>query len=173
VNAEEKGRMLASLADGRRALEDVLQGVSGEAAGRKPAPDRWSILDCVEHLAIVEDFLLSQVLTATRSDVPLINAKREAAIPVRGLDRSRPIECPPAALPAGRFPALADALRSFLAARERTVRFVEDTRDDLRACITVHPVMGTVNCHEVLLSMAVHPLRHVQQIAEIKLSLPG
>jgi hypothetical protein len=31
--------------------------------------------------------------------------------------------------------------------------------------------MGTVNCHEMLLSIAVHTLRHVQQIEEIKASL--
>jgi hypothetical protein len=48
---------------------------------------------------------------------------------------------------------------------------VRDNKDDLRRRIATHPIMGTVNCHEMLLSIAVHTLRHVQQIEEIKASL--
>ena len=62
-------------------------------------------------------------------------------------------------------------MQRFLALRERTIQFVRDNKDDLRRRIATHPIMGTVNCHEMLLSIAVHTLRHVQQIEEIKASL--
>ena len=101
----------------------------------------------------------------------MINAKCEAAIPVRGVDRSRRIECPAAGLPNGRFPTLAAALERFLLCRERTLRFVEENRDNLRCRLAAHPVMGQVNCYEMLLSIAVHALRHAQQIDEIRAEL--
>jgi len=62
-------------------------------------------------------------------------------------------------------------LQGFLAARERTIRFVENCNEDLRAQSTTHPILGTVNCYEVLLMIAVHPHRHAKQIAEIKAAL--
>src|ERR1039458_2550282 len=69
--------------------------------------------------------------------------------------------------PTGRFATLAEAVESFLATRERTVRFVETCDEDLRSKPMTHPLMGIVNCHEALLSIAVHPRRHALQISEI------
>ena len=171
MNAEEKRNMLASLERGREALIHALDGVSDADSRRAPAQGRWSILDCVEHVAIAEDGLFAQIQAATPSDLPVVNARREAAIPVRGLDRTRPIVCPASGLPTGRFSTLTSATDHFLASRERTIHFVEENRDDLRCRLTTHAVLGDVNCYEVLLSMAVHPLRHVAQIEEIKAAL--
>jgi uncharacterized damage-inducible protein DinB len=171
MNEDEKRQMLASLEKGREALVDALAGVGDETARRSPGPGRWTVLECMEHVAMAEDGLFRQILMATLVDVAVINPKREAAIPVRGLDRTRPIACPESGLPVGRFPALQDALDHFLASRERTIQFVEESGEDLRSKMTTHPVMGAVNCYEVLLSMAVHPLRHVGQIEEIKAAI--
>lgn len=56
----------------------------------------------------------------------------------------------------------------FLDRRARTVACVESCAADLRARITTHPVIGTVNCLEMLLMMAAHPERPARQIAEIR-----
>jgi hypothetical protein len=37
--------------------------------------------------------------------------------------------------------------------------------------MTTHPLLGPANCYEMLLMMALHPLRHVGQIEEIKAAL--
>jgi hypothetical protein len=34
----------------------------------------------------------------------------------------------------------------------------------LRAKVAIHPVLGRVNCYEMLLMMAAHPRRHAEQI---------
>ena len=73
--------------------------------------------------------------------------------------------------PTGRFDTLAEAVESFLATRERTVRFVETCDEDLRSKPMTHPLMGIINCHEALLSIAVHPRRHASQIREIRTAL--
>jgi len=171
MNVEERRELLASLERGKQALIDSLTGLSREAAQRVPTPGCWTILEVVEHVAISEDYLFGQIQHATPVDQPIVNALRETMIPIIGADRSRRIECPADGLPAGRFPTLDAALEHFLSSRTRTVEFIESTQDDLRARITTHPILGPANCYEILLTMAVHPLRHAQQIVETRTAL--
>jgi len=168
VTADEKREILARLDRGRKALVDALDGVTAEVAARAPGPGRWSILECVEHIVSSEDHLYGQILKATAAAEPVTDARREALILVRGTDRSQRYKAPEPSQPRGKFTALPAALDHFLESRERTIHFVEANREDLRARITTHPLLGTVNCYETLLLMAEHPLRHVQQIEEIK-----
>jgi hypothetical protein len=167
----EKQKLLADLAAGPAALIAALSGVTEDLAARAPSPEKWSILHCVEHLAIVEGNLLSRIAAAQPSDAPPIDPRRETLLAARALDRTRPRQAPDAALPTGRFPTLSAALQHFLEGRDRTIRFVEQCTDDLRHRRTTHPLIGDVTCHEVLLLIAAHPLRHVQQIEEIKAAI--
>lgn len=171
MNLKERQQMLALLEQGRAELVAALDGVSGEDAARVPGEGRWSILGCVEHLAISEDYLFSQIMAATPSEAPLRNELRETRMLERGTDRSRRIESPEEGQPKGRFPTLEAAFGHFMESRERTVAFVADCQEDLRLKATWHPILGTANSYEVLLSIAVHGLRHVKQIEEIKAAL--
>lgn len=159
--------MLASLETGQQAVIGVLSGVTEDVARRSPGPGRWSVLECMEHLAVAEAYLLAQVEGAARSETPVVNLAREKAIVERGRDRTKRIEAPDAAKPTGRFATLKEAADHFGASRARTLKFVESCEGDLRARLAHHPLIGTVNCYENLLIMAAHPLRHTQQIREI------
>jgi hypothetical protein len=169
---QEKQELLRALAAGRNALCESLAGVDDSLAKRKPASGGWSILECVEHLALAERYLFSRLIRASRSEQPLENRARETRIMERGVDRSRPGESPEAARPAGRFGNLNEALGDFDRARAETLQFVEGFADDLRFWLTDHPLIpGPVNCMEILLTIAVHPARHAKQIAEIRANL--
>ena len=168
MNTDEKQEMLKMLATGRDALTAAVAGTTEDLAGRSPGPGRWSVLQCVEHVSVAEDYLYSQITSSQPAEKPIIRKLREAAIRERGLDRTRTVQSPSEAIPTGRFHSLADALQHFLAGREQTMRFVEACPDDLRARLTTHPIIGSVNCYEMLLMMAVHPLRHAKQIEEIR-----
>jgi hypothetical protein len=168
MEPQEKQEMLSALEGSHRALLTAVQDVTEEMAGRAPGPGRWSIRQCLEHVAVVEDYLLRQIETATPAESPMVNLRREAAIRERGADRTRPVLAPEPAQPMGRFSTMAEALDHFRETRSRTIRFVEACTLDLRSQITSHPMIGTVNCYETLLIMAVHPRRHAKQIAEIR-----
>ncbi len=160
------------LKSGRDALGDALAGVDDGLASRKPSPDRWSILECVEHLAVAERFLLSRMTTASRSDRSHENRARETMILDRGADRARPLEAPEAGKPTGRFPSLSDALSAFDSVRAQTIKYVESFTDDPRFWLTDHPLIpDPVNCYEMLLILSVHPARHAKQILEIRSAL--
>jgi hypothetical protein len=171
MDAQEKATLLTRLEAGKRAMLEVLNGVTEDEAARNPASGRWSILQCLEHLAASEDYLFMQILAARSSEAPMVNEKREALILSQSLDRTKAVESPQMARPVGRFSTLAQALDHFLDARERTLRFVESCEADLRSRITTHPIVGTVNCYENLLTIAMHPLRHAKQIDECKSAL--
>jgi hypothetical protein len=167
----EKQEILDALEKGSRELTEAVEGLSDEQAARSPGPDRWSVLQCVEHLAIAEDYLFGQIGIATRQEAPVVNLKREDAIRERGADRARRVSSPAQGVPTGRFATLSEALRHFLDSRARTIRFVRDCDADLRAQLTSHPIIPTVNCHEMLLMIAAHPRRHADQIREVRRAL--
>jgi uncharacterized damage-inducible protein DinB len=168
----EKQELLRALKEGQDALRASLDGVDDALAKRKPASGGWSILECVEHVAVAERFLLSRLTGASRCEQPPENQAREKHIAARAADRSRPIESPEVGRPAGRFDSLGEALGDFDRARAETVRFVEEFADELRFRLTDHPLIpGPVNCMEILLLVTAHPVRHAKQVAEIRASL--
>jgi hypothetical protein len=168
MEAQEKENILRDLQSGRSELLVALSGMNDTLATRTPSHGKWSVLECVEHLAISEAYLLSQICSSQHSDAPLLNRQREALLVARGSDRTIAISAPEVALPIGRFPTLSDALKHFLESRERTITFVEQNTHDLRLQRTSHPLIGDVNCYELLLMIAVHLRRHVKQIEEIR-----
>jgi hypothetical protein len=172
MTEEEIQATLGSLQKGPADLQRALNGVSREQAQRIPALGRWSILQCVEHIALTEDFLFSSIASAKSAASPFINADRESRIVARGADRSRPVEAPESVRPCGRFSSADQALRHFLDGREESLRYAAaHLHQDLRCRITSHPLFGAVNVYEVLLLMAVHVQRHVNQIHEIRAEL--
>jgi hypothetical protein len=168
MEANEQQQILALLDQGRAALLEALDGVTDDRANRIPGSGRWSIFGCVEHIAISEDYFFAQIAKATSSEKTAINPEREAKMLARGADRSRRMESPPEGHPAGKFPTLVSAVEHFLASRGRTEEFVRADPPDLRSLMTWHPILKDANCHEMLISICVHVLRHVKQIEEIK-----
>src|SRR5262249_56733010 len=128
--------MLASLRSGRETILDALRGVSEMQCAKRPAAGKWSILECVEHLVLVEDYLFGRIIASVEVEGSTLNRRREAAIAERGRDRTKPIEAPAVARPTGRFLTLNEATNAFVASRDKTVEFVEACTDDLRARVT-------------------------------------
>ena len=174
MNPDEKQQLLADLQEGRTVFLDALHNVTEAFATRAPAPGRWSVLECAEHVAVSEEYLFSQIMASRSSEAPLVNKQREAMIVIVGRDRGRKIQSPDVGRPAGRFSTLAQAIERFQAIRLQTIAFVDNCNDDLRCRITSHPLVETpVNAYEILLMIAAHPYRHAQQIEEIKTAILG
>lgn len=170
MHVEDRMEIIENLKSGPDALAEVLAGVSEDTAKRSPGAGRWSILECMEHIALAEEYMLAQACNAKRSETPVVNIAREEAILERGVNRKRRIEAPDSARPRNRFATLKQAHEHFLATRSKALQFVEDCLDDPRSMIAHHPILGTVNNYEMLLMMAVHPHRHAEQIREILVS---
>jgi hypothetical protein len=174
VTPEEKQKAQDYLASTKQGLLDSTKGLSEAQLNYKATPDRWSIAEVVEHLALTEEFIDANVLAnfekapaaPANRDFKQIDAKVLALIP----DRSTKFQAPPPITPKDRW-TLDQALAHFSAARAETLTFLEST-PDLRQHVIQHPAAGELDGYEWVLLVAAHTERHTKQIQEVKAS-PG
>ncbi len=167
----DKLEIVQHLERGREEFNAALAGIGESQAKVRPDPARWSILDCVEHVAIVEERFLGRLETAERLETPRVDKEREASLLVRVADRSARAQSPEAVVPTGRFATLAQALDQFNAARTRSIQFAQDRSDDLYYLATEHPRFGPMNGAEFLMIITAHARRHGAQIQEVRAAL--
>src|SRR5689334_8136379 len=164
--------LLAQLQETRDIFLNSFAGVTEEQSRMKPAPDRWSVLDTIEHLTTAEGIqlkLISTQRTPRAADAP----NREQAFLQMIPQRVHKMESPDGAKPIGRFATLAEAIGQFKTTRANVIQFLEQYTEDLR-CSEVrhpHPAAGMVSICEMLVAMAMHAKRHAAQIDEIRQAL--
>lgn len=167
MNREEREQAAEELRRGLDALLRTVEGVSDAQAKFKPAPDKWSVEEIVEHLAYTEHGMYRLITGYAEPVDEPADPNREARLRERAMNRAAKWSAPEAALPKGRYGSLTAALRQFQANRERTIAWVEGCEDDLRACAVQHPV-GRITGQECLILLVAHPLRHAEQIREVR-----
>ena len=165
----EREQLLNHLDGSSSRLRAAFQGLSREQRHYKPAPDRWSVAEIVEHLTIVEGGLFGMLQKAL--EAPADNSKRSAmtdqAMIADVAGRITRFPAPEFLAPSGKAP---DELMwtSFAAARERTRDFAAATNADLRNHFMNHPVLGDLDCYQWLLLLGAHCDRHRVQGEEVK-----
>ncbi len=167
----ERESAIRSLTKSRGVLLDAVNGVSDEMARWKPAADRWSILEYVEHLAISDDGLcdlVRKILTkpATPETLEERQAREEK---MRGIKPERGINKAPGHLhPSAKYATLTEAVDGFLAARDRTMEFARATQEDLRSHFAPHGVFGPMDGYQWLMGNSHHVSTHVAHMNELK-----
>jgi hypothetical protein len=170
MNATDREQIVRLMAESDEALFAAVAGLAEEGARRRPVPERWSVLECVEHVVLVEDVVFASISVRSTPGPPPAELRREGQI-LRGMtNRERKFAAPQPAQPAGRYSSLAEALEEYRKRRARTVAFVEQYQDDPRNRTTLHPLLGPVSCQEMFLVLALHPARHALQIREVRKS---
>lgn len=172
--------VFARLDDSHRRLIAAVDAVPVAQRATRPAADRWSVAEILEHLALVEtrlggslareiDRALESGLAAEEGDrVPL-----PPPIEQRMADRVNKRSAPETAIPTGTLDAMA-ALAAAEAAR--TLLRNAAQRGDGRALSGVtysHHVFGALNVYQWLELMSGHERRHAEQIDELRLALSG
>ena len=133
----------------------------------------WTILQILEHMVLAEVGMLRMVQAAQPVDQSLADATKESDLSSKVSSRSKPVAAPERVVPTGRFPTVAAAVEALGRARVATAAYVRETETDLD-CVTVnHPFFGLISGHAMILVIAGHALRHLDQISEIKRSGPG
>lgn len=146
-------------------------GFSESLAKTRPEENRWSVLDCVEHVTTVEEIFLGRLAGGVAGEAPAADKQREAELAARFVDRANKRQAPEAIWPKGRFTSLAEGLAQFHAARGRTLQFAKDHAERLYTLTSSHPVFGPLNGVEALLIIAGHASRHAEQIREVRAAL--
>ena len=170
ISAVERERALAQLKDTRNGLQEAVKGLSEAQWNYKAGPDKWSIAEVAEHLALTEELITKGIFPQLANapapgdthDASKVDAKIAAVMP----DRSTKYQAPDMLHPTGRWtPSV--SVEHFLAARAETVKFLNTTHD-LRGHVVSHPAFGPLDGYEWVLAVAGHTARHTQQILEVK-----
>lgn len=160
------------LKDSESGVFASVKGLSDAQLKFKPAPDKWSVEECVKHIAISQHLIMGMVEAALKQPA---NPEKRAEIKVtdeqliKNLeDRSTKIKTIEPMKPENTaFKSEAEALDSFKVDRSKLIDYVNHTQDDLRDHILALPI-GTYDCYQLILLIGAHTNRHTQQIEEIK-----
>jgi hypothetical protein len=146
------------------------KGLSDAQLKFKPAPDRWSVAETLEHIALAEDFIFQnatdKIMKAPAGAVGRDTAKADAMVLAMVPDRSHKAQAPPPLVPTGRWTA-AGSLDHFQRSRTKTIEFLQST-PDLRAHVADSPLGQPMDAYEWLLFNGAHSERHTKQILEVK-----
>jgi len=165
-------------------LEQTRDGVIGASKGLspaqwnfKPAPDRWSIAEIVEHIVIVQERVLGPVREQLTSAPP---ATGQDSTVVDGIvihqfpDRTQKFKAPDPVHPTGQLSPAA-ALDRLIANYARLKEYVETTPDLRDHAIDALPLKAITNGayekmdgYQWVLAAAAHTERHTKQILEVK-----
>ncbi|HTB26527.1 MAG TPA: DinB family protein [Puia sp.] len=152
-------------------LMDV-KGLSQAQLNFKADSTRWSVAQCVEHIALAEAALTmtyQQILTSPADPSKRDSIKYTDQQIIHFLtDRSRKFQAPEMLRPVNTFGSFQASLDSFVARRNRNIAFIKTTQADLRDHCSVFPGVGMVDDYQVVLFMVSHSKRHTMQLEEVK-----
>ena len=135
----------------------------------KAAPDKWSVAETLEHIALGEDYMFgyvtNMVMKAPAGAPDRDVAKMDALVLKMVPDRSNKRQAPPELVPTGRW-SPAETLEHFLKSRQRTIEYMQ-TAPDLRQHVSDSP-LGPLDGYEWLLFISAHSDRHTKQILEVE-----
>jgi DinB superfamily len=172
VSQADKDRALQYLESTKKGVLDATKGLSEAQWNFKPAPDRWSLAQVMEHLAAAEDMLrgmtqeqvMKSPAVAVRDEMEI--KKADEGVLAMVPDRSHKVQAPEPLQPTNRFGSAAAAQKHFAESRVATEEYLKGA-SGLRAHLADSP-MGKLDGYEWVLLIAAHSERHTKQILEVK-----
>ncbi len=172
VSQVDKEHALQYLESTKKGVLDATKGLSDAQWNFKPAPDRWSVAEVMEHLAAAEDLLrgMMQEQVMKSPAVPVRDAeetkKADESVLTMVPDRSHKAQAPEPLKPTNRFGSPAAAQKHFVESRAATEEYLKST-PGLRAHLGDSP-LGKLDGYEFALFTAAHSERHTKQMLEVK-----
>ena len=163
----ERQHLVAHLEMTEAWLASELEGLSYKQLTFKSAPDRWSIQEVAEHLAIAEPQYWTNFEASLKEPVKP-GWKPEATdegMLWYGIDRSNRQRTGDARVPHGQFSTAQDALDSFRKLRRTMLDVAKRTEEDLRGRSYMG---GSQDLYQWFLMISTHAQRHILQIREVK-----
>lgn len=178
--APEKGISKKERKDAAKFLKETEMGVYAAVKNLseaqlkfKPAEDKWSVEECLKHIAASETMLWQAANGAIeqaanpekRTEIKMTDEEVKTKI----ADRSHKVKTMTPLEPQNiAFKNAEEALASFKENRTKLITYVNDTEADLRNHVATFP-FGSLDAYQVILFIGAHSRRHTLQIEEVKM----
>ncbi|MFN8290341.1 MAG: DinB family protein [Chitinophagaceae bacterium] len=148
------------------------KGLSEAQLNFRAAPDKWSVKECMYHIAVTEKGLWALLEGALKSPA---NPEKRSEIKVtdeefikRLEDRTTKVKTAEPFEPKNTgFKSLEEALADFKTNRMAHIKYMKTSTEDLRNHVVQMP-FGWIDCYQLYLMIAAHSNRHTQQMNEVK-----
>jgi hypothetical protein len=172
LTKEEREAAINHLKETKEGFLNDVKGLSEAQLNFKTSPERWSVAQCIEHIALAENSIMG--LVQNNQKQPADPSKHsevkttDADVWARVTDRSHKATAPEFLKPSNKFKNSEEAVKAFVEQRDKNIEFVQTTNEDLRDHFMPHPALGPLDDYQWILLIAAHSRRHTLQIEEVK-----
>ena len=172
LSHKERKSAMTLMKDTKTAALKSIKGLSQAQLNFKAAPDRWSVKECMYHIAISEKILWDMLEASLKNPA---NPEKRAEIKMTDdqlikmmEDRSFKMKtAEPFETKNTSYKTLDDALNAFKSKRTDHIKYIKTTTEDLRNHVVQMP-FGPLDCYQLCLMMASQSNRYTRQIEEVK-----
>ena len=172
ITKPERKSAITLMKDTYKDAVKATTGLSETQLNFKTASDRWSVKECLFHIAAAEKLLWTLFEGTMKAPA---NPEKRAEIKVTDdqivnmvEDRSFKAQAPEPIQPKNTgYTSLDEALADFKTNRMNHVKYMKTTTEDLRNHVVQLPI-GWVDCYQLYLFIAGHSNRHTQQMNEVR-----
>lgn len=176
ISKKERKSGVSILKDTRDDAINATKGLSDAQLNFKAAPEKWSVKECLYHIAGAEKLLWTLFEGSMKSPA---NPEKRSEIKVTDEqvikmieDRTVKAQAPEPIQPKNTgFNTLDEAVEDFKKNRSDHIKYLKNSTEDLRNHVVQLP-FGYIDGYQFLLFMAAHSNRHTQQMIEVKAN-PG
>lgn len=171
ISKEERKSALSLMKDTYKEVMKTVKGLSPEQLAYSPAADRWSVKDCMYHIAVSEKNLWSFFENSLKAPA---NPEKRTEIKVTDdqfvqmlEDRTNKVKTTETMEPRNSgYKSMEEALADFRANRMKNIKYMRTSTEDLRNHVVQLP-FGWIDCYQLYLMIAAHSNRHMQQMKEV------
>jgi len=172
ISKKERKSGVVIMKDTRDDAVNATKGLSDAQANFKAAPEKWSVKECMYHIAAAEKLLWTMFEGTMKAPA---NPEKRSEIKVTDEqvvtmieDRITKAQAPEPIQPKNTgYNSLTEAVEDFKNSRGNHIKYLKNSTEDLRNHVVQMP-FGYIDCYQFLLFMAAHSNRHTQQMNEVK-----
>lgn len=153
-------------------LQEAIKGLNAAQLNYKISADKWSVQECVYHIAISEKSLWARLESsmkgpATPEKKKDLKITDEQVITMIEDRTNKNKTSGPLEPENSRYKSFDEAMNDFKAARTAHIKYIKATSEDLRNHF-VQMSFGLLDCYQLCLMISAHTSRHTQQLNEVK-----
>lgn len=172
LTGKERRFLTDHLKESRDQFLASFRGLNEEQLNFRSAPGKWSVKECIMHLALAEEGLWTMTENALkqpanpekRTEIKSTDEELIKRVSSRDQRATAPETIDPTKTT--RWATTKDAVNDFKKSRSSLIKYVKTTTEDVRNHVVQFPT-GYMDAYQLMLLISAHTLRHTEQIKEV------